>query len=174
MKLRKTENFKETGDLSFLEDYKFENGNSFPASYKEFVHEYGYGLLCQLYLIYIPMGNYSDSWMIKSKELKSTLLEIIDNDWYLTLEPDGYIDLIKRAIPFGKSENGDILFWEDSSYKNNELNIFITNVKGAGVFFMGNTLFDLIENMIVQTKFKGSLFFSNYPLEPIFKAIKKI
>ena len=89
-------------DTVFLDKYRFSNGRGFPLSYREFAKKYGYGLLCKLFLIYVPLGEYCDSWSNQAKILKHTFNEFISNNWYLTLKPDGNEPLIKNAVPFGK------------------------------------------------------------------------
>ena len=48
-----TSNILEKRDLDSLDNYVFESGKGFPASYKNFVKKYGYGLSCELFIIYI-------------------------------------------------------------------------------------------------------------------------
>jgi len=47
--------------------------------WEDFVRQYGYGLSCGLFIIYIPMGDYPDSFFIRSKEIISTYQDVLDN-----------------------------------------------------------------------------------------------
>lgn len=64
-------------DLIVLENFRFTNGKRFPRSYREFAKKYGYGLLCELFLIYVPLGDYCDSWENQTKILKDTFNDFI-------------------------------------------------------------------------------------------------
>lgn len=93
-------------DTVFLDNFRFSNGRGFPLSYREFVKKYGYGLLCNLFLIYVPLRKYCDSWSNQTKILKHTFNEFISNNWYLTLKPDGdetlqcHLGKVRMAIFF--------------------------------------------------------------------------
>lgn len=50
------------GENAILHNFTFVNGKKFPPSYVSFVRQYGYGLSCGLFIIYIPMGDYPDSF----------------------------------------------------------------------------------------------------------------
>lgn len=135
-------------DSDFLLNFRLPNGKRFPRSYRDFASEYGYGLLCGLFLVYVPLGYYCDSWTIQTAVLKQTFNYFIENDAYLTLEPDGSVELIERAVPFGKSENGDFLFWDlDSSSCDDELDIYVTDFGGIGVVKIASSLYDFIDKI---------------------------
>jgi hypothetical protein len=135
-------------DLQFLENFQFSNGRKFPKSYREFAKKYGYGLLCDLFIIYVPLGDYCDSWINQTSVLKETFHDFISNDWYLTLEPDGDESLILDAVPFGKSENGEFLFWNISSEpQKDEFDIYITDFGGIGVIKIAESMSEFINKI---------------------------
>ena len=106
----------EFGDDTFLETYRFSNGRAFPHSYKSFVRSLGYGLLMGQFHIYIPMETYGDSWHTRSNSIKSTYYQdLLNDDIWFDLEPDGSVELLKRLVPFAASDNGYYLFWDIES-----------------------------------------------------------
>ncbi|MHC6203861.1 SMI1/KNR4 family protein [Breznakiellaceae bacterium SP9] len=135
----------EFGDIDFLDNYKFYNNTFFPDSYKDFVKKYGYGITLGEFFIYIPMDNYGDSWNIRTEAIKNTYYnDIIRNNIWFELEPDGNIELLKRLVPFSSSENGEYLFWDPETKNGNEFNIYITDFRGMGFRKAGNTLYEVI------------------------------
>ena len=160
-------------DLIVLENFRFTNGKRFPRSYREFAKKYGYGLLCELFLIYVPLGDYCDSWENQTRILKDTFNDFIDNHWYLTLDPDGTEKIIKNAVPFGKSENGDFLFWDISSEpQKDEFNIYITDFGGLGVIKIAESLNEFID-LITEVDLRPQIRqFINHSLPPIFTPLK--
>lgn len=85
-------------------------GFQLPASYCEFATTFGYGLLGELLILYIPMTG-GDSLIERCEVLKSTIHYSIENDLF-EYEPDGSEELARRLIPFGISENGHIIAWD--------------------------------------------------------------
>lgn len=152
----------EKGNIEFLYSHKFSNGRSFPKSYIHFVQNYGYGLTSNLYLIYIPMDNYCDSWQHQSQIMRSIFDMTIKEEIYVDFEPDGNYELIKAAIPFGKSENGDFLFWDiNSNSELDEFDIYITNFKGVGSLRLAKNMYDFIykiSNIDLFPKIQSLLF----------------
>jgi len=152
------------GNLVYLEEHRFDNGKKFPLSYRNFVKRYGYGLTVKLFIIYIPMDNYPDSWNIRSKEITSTYKEDVENgDIWFDLSPDGSEELIKRLIPFASSENGHYLFWDPETDSEIELDIFITDFKGIGMVKIGRTLDEVIEKLIDPQLYTSVLPFAKKP-----------
>ena len=100
------------GENAILHDFTFVNGKKFPPSYVSFVRQYGYGLSCGLFIIYIPMGDYPDSFFVRSREIISTYQDVLDNkeELWFDVAPDLEYSKLKDLIPFGVSENGDYLF----------------------------------------------------------------
>jgi hypothetical protein len=50
-------------DEDFLRDHRFSNVLGFPPSYVDYVKSLGYGRLCGLLTMYIPLGDHPDSWL---------------------------------------------------------------------------------------------------------------
>ncbi|OCG56726.1 hypothetical protein A9G36_02520 [Gilliamella sp. Choc6-1] len=170
--LKLINSFKEPVDRDFLDNYIFGNNREFPNSYKDFAINYGYGLLCNLFLIYIPMENYCDSWQNQFKFMKQLFSEYIDNEWYLTLDPDGDIVLMRDAVPFAKSENGEFLFWNiNSKSKNNEFDIYITDFKGLGVVKIAETLDEFVYKITHAGDYPETKYFISNSLPAEFKSI---
>ncbi len=160
-------------NISELDNFHFPNGKKFPSSYRQFAKQYGYGLLCDLFLIYVPLGDYCDSWFNQTSVLKEVFNDFISNSWYLTLEPDGDESLFLNAVPFGKSENGDFLFWDISSEpKNDEFDIYITDFGGIGVIKIAESMDEFIEKNLNPNLDLRTKEFINDGLPPIFSPIK--
>ena len=160
-------------DCVFLDRFRFLNGREFPLSYKEFAKHYGYGLLCDLFLIYVPLGEYCDSWSRQSVTLKHTFNEFISNDWYLTLNPDGNETLIRNAVPFGKSENGDFLFWDIfSEPQEDEFEIYVTDFGGLGVLKIADSLDEFVKEITADNPSERVSAFIHHSLPAVFSPIK--
>lgn len=164
-----TESF-EHGNLNFLEEYKFPNGKPFPKSYKQFVETYGYGLSLGLFIIYIPMGDHGDSWNVRTEEIKGTYIDdVLNDDIWFNVDPDGSVDLVKEWIPFAASENGHYLFWDSNSGADQEMDIYITDFRGIGIRKAGKSLWDVFEQLTDKEKFRNILPFSQEPLTRTFQ-----
>jgi hypothetical protein len=139
----------EHGDLVSLHDYTFPNGGRFPKSYIDFVRQYGYGLSMGLFIIYIPMWFYGDSFLVRSEEIIGTYKNVLDDkeELWFDLEPDGSYEMLKNLIPFATSENGHYLFWDTTNLSGDEFSIFITDFKGLGFTKVADNLYDFFEIM---------------------------
>lgn len=156
-------------DYSFLDTFQFDNGKNLPPSYKDFCKELGYGLLCRLFLIYIPQGNHPDSWMIQNEDMKYLFLSYINPPLHAITKVEKGVDLIRRAEPFARSENGDFLFWDtENSLSNGEFPVYFTNFSN-GINFAGNSLLEFIKIITSESTFKSVLNFHKRPLNPVFE-----
>ncbi len=162
----------EFGDLNYLDNFRFDNGKGYPFSYKQFVRKYGYGLTAGLFLIYIPMGEYGDSLIIRSEEIKSTYYnDLNEDDIWFDIGPDTTIELIRGLIPFASSENGHYLFWNVTDTDTEEYDIYITDFRGIPFKKVADSLDNFIEKVTDKTKFKEVLPFLQAPLHPTFKPL---
>ncbi|MGI4887025.1 MAG: SMI1/KNR4 family protein [Janthinobacterium lividum] len=101
-------------DADCLRTYKLADGNGFPPSYIDFATQLGWGRLCGLLLVYVPLGQYPDSWLVQSPRIRQSMNEFyeeMEHDPFL-LEPDGYEGIERSLIPFARSENGEYLAWD--------------------------------------------------------------
>ncbi|SUB88398.1 Uncharacterised protein [Porphyromonas macacae] len=173
--LEKNSDIITNGDISTLHSFTFKNGRKFPSSYISFVEKYGYGLSCGLFIIYIPMDNYPDSFFIRSKEIILTYQDVLDDEeklWF-DIEPDLKYEDLKNLIPFGMSENGHYLFWDImSKEKKDEMNIYITDFRGIGFLKVANDLYDFFEKVVSKSKYKEVLPFTENALPNIFQVFK--
>ncbi|MBU2946286.1 SMI1/KNR4 family protein [Zobellia uliginosa] len=161
------------GNAELLHSHNFSNGRKFPKSYIDFVENFGYGLSCNLFIIYIPMESYPDSFFIRSKEIIGTYQDVLDNEnelWF-DMEPDLSYKKLRDLIPFAMSENGHYLFWDIESESSEEFDIYITDFKGLGFTKAGRNLYDFFEKITSKNKFKEVLPFSENSLPNIFKPI---
>ncbi|MDO6819041.1 SMI1/KNR4 family protein [Zobellia sp. 1_MG-2023] len=170
----------EKGDLVSLYTYKFKNGKGFPKSYKEFVENYGYGLTGESFIVYIPMGNYGDSFHIQNPIFKEGFLDVLtwgdpeelNED---ILYPDGSLELLKRAEPFAKSVDGEYLFWDiESENEEGEFDIYITDFRGLGFTKVAENLYQFFDRITSKSDFKSIIPFNEFPLSPTFKPFSKV
>jgi hypothetical protein len=147
-------------------------GTPFPPSYTEFVSRFGYGLLCDRFLVYPPMGDYPDSFSQQSPGIRDALLQTLhldDRDYDFQLAPDGSPELVQRLVGFATGENGESLFWDLRPGGPAEAPIYVTG-SGLGLRFGGHDLRDLITRLTHPAHFKSILRFSSEPLPLIFRA----
>lgn len=162
-------------DLDFLETYRFGNGCGFPFSYKAFVKQYGYGRLSGEWWIYPPLGNYCDSWAIRSQEIKSTYMDdISEGEIWFEPGPDANTAMLKGMKPFAMSENGYYLFWYvDDCHSANEFDIFITDFRGTGFKRIAGTIDELLEVM-TGDEILRILPYRTEPYPAIFECVEKL
>lgn len=164
----------EFGDSVELDSFRFSNGKGFPESYKKFVRQYGYGLALGQFHIYLPMSGYGDCLLRRSAEIQGTYMDdVLHDDIWFELEPDGSPELLIRLFPFACSDNGYYLFWDPASCSDEELDIYLTDFRGSGFIKAGQSLFELIENM-TTTGYRYILPFTTQPLPRTFKYLQRI
>jgi hypothetical protein len=97
---------------SDLPGYRLEIAPEFglPESFRDFALQYGLGLLGGLFVIYMPVpGKFSLEE--RSAVMKHTMLDGFKRGLW-EFEPDGSPELVRRLIPFARSEDGLILTWD--------------------------------------------------------------
>ncbi len=134
----------EFGNQEMLETYRFPNHKPFATSYKEFVKKYGYGRSLGIFYIYIPTDSYGDSWNIRTEEIKATYYEdVLNDDVWFEIKPDGTKELLLNLVPFGWSENGHYLFWDITSEPTlGEYDIYLSNFKEIGFKKIASSLYE--------------------------------
>lgn len=162
------------GENAILHNFTFVNGKKFPPSYVSFVRQYGYGLSCGLFIIYIPMGDYPDSFFVRSREIISTYQDVLDNkeELWFDVAPDLEYSQLKDLIPFGVSENGDYLFWDIMS-KEDEMDIYITDFRATGFIRVATDLYDFFYKVTSPDKYKEVLPFAQEMLPNTFQPFDK-
>jgi hypothetical protein len=135
-------------DLAYLATHQLADKQGFPPSYQAFATEFGWGRLGRLFLIYVPLGEYADSWLVRSPHIRQALAEFyqdLDPDDPFVLEPDGYLGLEKSLVPFAMSENGEYLAWDTSHRRpDQELPIYVLASRMGGLRYAGATLQECI------------------------------
>jgi len=97
---------------NFLKSHKLYNDIGLPPSYIDFVMTFGWGRLCGLFLVYVPLldNKFPDSWEVQSKKVKLWMDDFYGaegNVFDFLFEPDGTPGLAKNAVPFASSENNN-------------------------------------------------------------------
>ncbi len=132
-----------TASASALESIRLQEDFQLPASYCEFAQKFGYGLLCNLFIIYIPMAE-EDPLPERSAALKSVIYEGVEEELF-EYDPDGSPELVQCLIPFGISENGEILAWNpDEPTAPNEYAIYLIGARLYTVIRCATDLYDFV------------------------------
>jgi hypothetical protein len=166
-------------DEQFLRHYKFSDGLGFPKSYIDFSIKYGWGRLCGLFLVYIPLVNsvYPDSWQIQHLRIRNFMTDFYskcsDEEDKELYEPDASLSLAMSAIPFAMGENGEYLVWDiRNRSKDSEFPIFVINSRFSGIRYAGNNLFEFIYNCTNLPQVKNTLGSGYKPLPLTFEPLK--
>jgi hypothetical protein len=159
-------------DAEYLANHRLADGLGFPPSYQEFAREFGWGCLGGLFLIYVPLGNYPDSWLVRSPCIREALDEFYAEmapDDPFSLEPDGYLGLAPSLLPFAMSENGQYLAWDISKRgPDGELPIYVIASRMGGLRYGGANLHELVERCLHEQAVKQVLGPGYPPLPPTF------
>lgn len=134
-----------TADETALAQTRLAGGFGLPASYRDFARTYGYGLLCGLLIIFVPIPDCDeDDLVTRSPALGAFFREGIAEEWF-EYEPDGSPDLVARLVPFGISENGHFLAWNPAEITGpDEAMIYVVSPKFLAVRRAAPTLYELI------------------------------
>ncbi|RZJ88407.1 MAG: hypothetical protein EOO60_11120 [Hymenobacter sp.] len=147
-------------DNEYLLTHKLADGKGFPPSYIAFATQLGWGRLGGLFLIYVPMKQYADSWLIQSPRIKHFMNEFyveMEGDPFL-VEPDGYLGIEQALLPFGMSENGEYLAW-DTNHRGatDEMPIYVLAARFGGIRYGAADLYQFIEKCTDNTAVKSAL-----------------
>ncbi|TGE07764.1 SMI1/KNR4 family protein [Hymenobacter fodinae] len=137
-----------TSDASGLASYRFADGVGFPPSYVRFVTQLGWGKLCGLFLLYIPLGHHPDSWTIRSTIIRRHMDEFYEEMEHdpLFIEPDGYPGIEQSLVPFAMSENGEYLAWNVAHRAaDNEFPIYVLMARMGGIRYGAPDLYAFVE-----------------------------
>jgi len=165
-------------DQVFLTNYKLHNNLGFPLSYVQFAKTLGWGRLCGLFLVYVPLKTYPDSWGLRSRYIRGLMDEFYqfvetDAKYEFLLEPDGSFELVKNAIPFAMSENGEYLIWDIMNPdERGEFPIYMLAARMGGVNFAGRDLIHFINMCIDDEKVKIAMGSGYNKLPLTFEPIK--
>lgn len=147
-------------DTSYLLAHTFADGKGFPPSYIDFATELGWGRLCGLFLIYVPLKQYADSWLVQSPRIKQFMNEFyaeMEDDPFL-LEPDGYMGMKQALLPFGMSEDGQYLAWDTSRRSAaGELPIYVLAARFGGIRYGASDLYQFIKKCTDDIAVKSML-----------------
>ncbi|NML19423.1 hypothetical protein HHL16_00995 [Pseudoflavitalea sp. G-6-1-2] len=158
-----TKPIRHTGDENAL--------TQFPPSYQQFAKELGYGLLCGLFIVYIPFpaphDKHPDSFPVARKRLRSFLDAYFDIDLEILKDEKTYA-LLQRAEPFAKSENGEFLFWDkDHPNADGEWPIYLANFP-VSITHVANSLPELISKLTNAATIQSVMQFTRSPLQATF------
>lgn len=109
-------------------------GLALPPSYREFAQRYGYGLTCGLFIVYLPLAAPEcDTLVERSRELSEEIRTAVDGGW-MRYEPDGGREVALRLVPFGYSENANILAWDPADETGDgEYQIYVIGSRKSGM-----------------------------------------
>lgn len=155
-----------------LDSVALTGGFSLPDSYRDFAMRFGYGVLCEMFIIYIPMGDYGDSVTVRCLALKRMFAETVAEDIF-EYEPDGSPELVARLVPFGISENGHTLAWDPDSKGKRESVIYAVAPKCLAVRKAAPDLYTFLEKCL-DVRVKEMLGRGYEPLLPFFRPLKPV
>lgn len=156
-----------TANKEALDSTQLQPGFKLPQSYRHFAMELGYGLLCRLLIIYIPMEG-EDSLLRRNAVLRHTIQQGIEEELF-EYEPDGSPELAKRLVPFGISENGHILAWDPKDRSGpDEHRIYVLGSKLLAVRRAAKDLYEFVEECL-DSRVKGMLGSGYSPLPAVFE-----
>ena len=149
----------------------------FPPSYQQFAKEFGYGLLCGLFIIYIPFGtphhDHPDSFPVARKRLRSFFDAYFDIELEI-LKDEHTRALLERAEPFAKSENGEFLFWDrEHPDAAGEWPIYLANFP-VSITRVANDLPELISKVTNAATVQSVMQFTRSPLPATFSPYDEI
>ncbi|MCK7557965.1 SMI1/KNR4 family protein [Chitinophaga sedimenti] len=142
-----------------------------PPSYQQFAPELGYGLLCGLFIIYIPFDapheKHPDSLDIAAERMQEYLSRYLDAELSI-LEEEKEQALIKRAVPFGISENGHFLFWDrQNALPNGEWPIYMADFP-VSITHVADSLHELIAKLTDTQTVRSVMQFNREALPKVF------
>lgn len=146
-------------------------GLGFPPSYIELVTRFGYGFLCDRFLVYPPLEDYADSFYVQSPGIKWALdetLQLDDPGYDFLLEPDGSRELIPHLVGFSTGENGESLFWDVRSGGRDEYPVYISG-RGMGIRYAGDDLRDFVRRVTDPATVRSVMKFTDEAMPPAFR-----
>lgn len=116
-------------------------GRSLPPSYLHYAQYWGAGLVFGFFVIWTPEANPNLDIRVKSPQFKERMLDSIAmNFWKPSLH-----NLVSRLIPFGKSENGDILCWDPAQETAlQEMPLYLLDSEQEDAVSVGGTLLSFL------------------------------
>ena len=161
-------------DTAYLQAHKLADGQGFPDSYIAFATQLGWGRLCNLWLIYVPLGQYPDSWLVQNPKIKQVMNDFyaeMEHDPFL-IEPDGYEGIEYSLIPFAMSENGEYLTWDIAHRASNgELPIYVIASRLGGIRYGAENLYHFVEKCMDNIAVKTMLGTGYHALPAVFEPI---
>ena len=162
-------------DTEYLANHRLPDNLGFPPSYQAFAKEFGWGRLGGLFLIYVPLGDYPDSWLVRSPYIREAIAAFyaeMEPDAPFPLEPDGYLGLERSLLPFAMSENGEYLAWDTSKRgPDKELPIYVIASRMGGLRYGGANLNEFVERCLSEQAVKQVLGPGYPPLPPTFEPL---
>jgi len=112
-------------------------GCTLPPSYIEYIQRWGSGLAFGLFVIWPPDSNPHIDIRVQSPDNRHIIQEHID--WGLWNADK--VEFLKGLIPFGESENSDILCWDPQKrLPNGEMPIYLLDNEQALAPYVGDSL----------------------------------
>jgi hypothetical protein len=157
-------------NLQQLKTVRLENEFQLPDSYCNFAANFGFGILCDLFYIFIP-AHTEENLFDRSQDLKMLIHDTLEagmvEEFYHETTPDS----VRKLIPFGISKNGDTLAWNpDESVFTDENVIYSLSPKMVGVRRCADTLYDFIEGCL-DKRIKKMMGVGFNPLPPTFEPL---
>lgn len=149
---RKPNNLPSEEGISKAEKYL---GYKFPPSYISFVKNYGTGLLCGFFNIFVP-GVSNNNLALEKRAVEYEKMRLRDKThltYWKDAKPPVNIPWLKTLRVFGSSDNGDLLCWDINNPRmNNEYPIYFLDNEEACIIHAGDSIDDFIEGFCINGK----------------------
>jgi hypothetical protein len=141
---------------------------AFPESYRRFATQFGYGVLCNFLVVYVPQVG-DDSFQQRYCDLVDVLRIGVDERLF-SYEPDGSEALVRRLVPFCSSENGDTLAWDPLEQPSAaEYAIYLVRTRYDGVKRLCSSFDELVEICLDEGRARESFGAASALLRPEFQ-----
>lgn len=147
MELKVTNNVTGTPSEKDLTSAEHKLGIKLPDSYKKYVCKYGVGLLCDLFMIYVPNAVNTNIELIQmSLQDKSIIKDNIEGNLWKYAEPAVDTGWLQTVTPFGTSINGDTVCWDTTrKLENGEYPIVILSSEQEYVVEVATSMSEFID-----------------------------
>lgn len=124
-------------------------GYTLPPSYIECVQRWGPGLAFGLFVIWQPASNANLDIRVKSP----TVRNLVHLNIEMRLWDSNLTKFLEDLVPFGDSENGDILCWDPRGrLPNGEMPIYLLDNEQAVAPYVGSSLLSFFGEYCVDGK----------------------
>lgn len=147
-----------------------ELGRALPATYREFASAYGFGRSLGLFLFYVPCeppvgAAWQETLGGRAHDLLKELAERRRVE-----DPAGDASDLSSLLPFGVSENGDIIAWATDREADGEWAVVIVPPRSSRPRVVAGSFAELLQRAL-EPNTGGVLLGAEFSLEPSFEPL---